>query len=87
MVDMMFAVRRLQKLARKDTPLHMCFAGLSKACFSVDRNILLCAVLACYDVGAKMLVVIPHIHDGMRKCMRLDHGVFLGMFDVEQGLR
>ena len=32
MIDMMFVVRRLQELARKDTPLFMCFIDLSKAC-------------------------------------------------------
>lgn len=84
---MTFVVRRLQKLARKDTPLCMCFVDLTKAYFSVGRTILLWAVLACCDVGAKMLAAIPHIHDGMRTCVRLDDGVCSGMFDVEQGLR
>ena len=30
-VDMMFVVRRLQELARKDTPLFVCFVDLTKA--------------------------------------------------------
>ena len=30
-VDMMFVVRRLQELARKDTPLFTCFIDLTKA--------------------------------------------------------
>ena len=36
-VDMMFAVRRPQELARKDTPLFMCSIDLTKAYDSVDR--------------------------------------------------
>ena len=57
-VDMMFVVRRLQELARKeDTPLYLCFIDLTKAYDSVDRT-LLWDVLARFDVPPRMLVVI-----------------------------
>ena len=39
-VDMVFVVRRLQELARKDTPMFMCFVDLTKAYDSVDRTLL-----------------------------------------------
>ena len=39
-VDMMFVVRRLQELARKDTSLYMCFIDLTKAYDSIDRSFL-----------------------------------------------
>ena len=39
-VDMVFVVRRLQELARKDTPLFMCVIDLTKAYDSVDRTLL-----------------------------------------------
>ena len=35
-VDMMFVVRRLQELARKGTPLYLCFIDLTKAYDSVN---------------------------------------------------
>ena len=38
-VDMMFVVRRLQELARKNTPLLMCFIDLTKAYDSVDQTL------------------------------------------------
>ena len=36
--DMMFVVRQLQELARKDTPLYLCFIDLTKAYDSVQPN-------------------------------------------------
>jgi len=85
-VDMMFVVRRLQELARKDTPLFMCFIDLTKAYDSVDRT-LLWTVLARFGIPPRMLAVIRQFHDGMRACVRLDDGECSDMFDVEQGLR
>ena len=36
--DIMFVIRRLQKLGRKEhVPLYMCFVDLQKACDSVNR--------------------------------------------------
>ena len=85
-VDMMFVVRRLQELARKDTPLYLCFIDLTKAYDSVDRT-LLWDVLARFGVPPRMLAVIRQIHDGMQACMRLDDGECSDKFDVGQGLR
>ena len=74
MVDMMFVVRRLQELARKnDNPLFMCFIDLAKAYDSVDRT-LLWTVLAHFGIPPRMLTVIRQFHDGMRACVRLDDG-------------
>ena len=81
-VDMMFAVRRLQELARKkDTPLYLCFVDLTKAHDSVDRT-LLWDVLARFGVAPRMLAVIRQFHDGMQACVRLDDGKCSDIFDV-----
>ena len=72
-VDMMFVVRRLPELARKDTPLYVCFIDLIKAYDSVDRT-LLWDVLARSGVPRRMLAVIREIRDGMQTCTRLDDG-------------
>ena len=84
-VDMMFVVPRLQELARKDTPLFMCFIDLTKPYDSVDRT-LLWTVLA-RGIPPRMLAAIRPFKDGMRACVRLDDGECSDMFDVEQGLR
>ena len=60
-VDMMFVVRRLQELARKDTPLYLCFIDLTKAYDSVDRTVLW-DVLARFGVPPRMLAVIRQFH-------------------------
>ena len=82
----MFAVRRLQQLARKDTPLYLCFIDLTKAYDSVDGT-LLWDVLARFGVQPSMLAVIRQFHHGMQACVRLDDGECLDKFDVGQGLR
>ena len=82
----MFAVRRVQELARKDTALFMCFIDLTKAYDSVDRT-LLWTDLARFGIPPRMLTVIRQFYDGMRACVRLDDGESSDMFDVEQGLR
>ena len=79
---MMFVERRLQELARKDTPLFMCFIDDSKAYDSVDGT-LPWTVLARFGIPPRMLAVICQFHDGMRACVRLDHGECSDMFDVE----
>ena len=85
-VDMMFVVRRLQELARKnDTPLYLCFIDLIKAYDSVDRA-LLWDVLAIFGVPPRMLAVIRQFHDGMQACVRLDDGDCSDKFAVGQGL-
>ena len=84
---MMFFVRRLQELARKnDTPLFLCFIDLTKTYDSVDRT-LLWDVLARFGVPRRMLAVIREFHDGMQACVRLDDGERSDKFDVGQGLR
>ena len=63
---MMFAVRRLQELARKkNTPLFMCFIDLTKAYDSVNRTLAWTA-LARVGIPPKMLAVIRQFPDGMR---------------------
>ena len=86
-VDMMYVVRRLQKLARKkDTPLYMCFIDLTKAYDSVDRS-LLWDVLDRFGVPPRMLAVIREFHTGMQACVRLDDEECSDKFDMGQGLR
>ena len=86
-VDMIFVVRRLQELARKeDTPLYLCFIDLTKAYDSDDRT-LLWDVLARFGVPPRMLAVIRQFHDGMQACVRLEDGKCSDTFDVGQGLR
>ena len=56
--DMMFVIRRLQKLAlKKRIPLYICFPDLTKAYDSVDRT-LLWTVLARFGVPQIMISVI-----------------------------
>ena len=84
---MMFAIRRLQELARKKRiPLYVCFIDLTKAYDSVDRT-LLWTVLARYGVPQNMISVIRQLHDSMRASVRLDDRVSSRWFAVEQGLR
>ena len=85
-VDMMFVAQRLQKLARKDTPLYLRFIELAIAYDSVDRT-LLWVVLARFGVPPRMLAVIRQFHDGMQACVRLDDGECSDNFDVGQGVR
>ena len=84
-VDMMFVVRRLQELPRKNTPLYLCLIDLTKAYDSVDRTFLW-VVLARFGVPPRMLAVIRQFHDGMQACVRLD-GECSDKCDVGQGLR
>ena len=64
----------------------MCFIDLTKAYDFVDRT-LLCTALARFGIPSRMLAVIRQFRDGMRACVRLDHGECSDMFDVEKGLR
>ena len=85
--DMMFAVRRLQKLERKArVPLFLCFIDLQKAYNSVDST-LLWQVLVRLATPPQMIEVIRQFHDGMRACVRSDDGRCLEWFGVAQGLR
>ena len=70
---MMFAVRRLQEQARKDSPLYLGFIDLTKVYDPVDR-ILLWAVLDRLGVPLRLIVVIRHIHGVMQACVRWDDG-------------
>ena len=84
--DMMFVIRRLQKLAlKKQIPLCVCFIDLTKAYDSADRT-LLWIVTARFGVAHNIISVIHQFHDGMRACVRLDDRVYSGWFAVEQGL-
>ena len=85
-VDMMFVVRRLQELVRKDTPLYLCFIDLTKAYDSVDRA-LLWDTLARFGVPPRMPAVICQFHDGMQACVGLDDEECSDKFNVGQGLR
>ena len=85
--DMMFAIRRLQELARKKRiPLYVCLIELAKAYYSVDRT-LIWTVLARFGVSQNMISVIRQFHNGMRACVRLDDRVCSRWFAVEQCLR
>ena len=85
--DMMFVVRRLQKIRRKaGVFLSMCFIDLQKAYDTVDRT-LLWQVLTRIGVPPQMIVVIQQFQDRIRACVRPDHGVCSDWFEVEQGLR
>ena len=86
-VDMMFVLRRLQELARKNTSSYLCFIDLTKAYDSVDR-ILLWNVLARFGGPPRMLAVFRQVHNVMQAaCVRLDDGECSHKFDVGQGLR
>ena len=78
--DMMFAIRRLQELARKKRiPLLVCFIDLTnKAYDPVDRT-LLWTVLARFGVPQNIISVIRQFHDGMRACVRLHDRVCGGL--------
>ena len=85
--EMMFVVRRLQKVGRKaGVSLHMCFIALQKAYDTVHRT-LLWQVLTRIGVPPQMIAVIRQFHDGMRACVRPDDGLCSDWFEVEQGLR
>ena len=85
-VDVMFIVRRLQKLAqKKDTSSYLCSIDLMEAYDSINRT-LLRDVLARLGVPPRMLAVI-RTHDGLQACVRLDDGECSDMFDVGQGVR
>ena len=62
--DMIFMIRRLQELARKNRiPLYEGSIDLTKAYDSVDRT-LLKTVLARSGVPHNVISVIPQVHDG-----------------------
>ena len=85
--DMMFVIRRLQKLAlKKRILLYVCFIDLTKAYDSVERT-LLWRALARVGVPQNMTLVIRQFYDGMRAYVRLDERVCSRRFAVEQGLR
>ena len=70
--DMMFVVRRLQKIGRKaGVSLFTCFIDLQKAYKIVDRT-LLWRVLNRIGISPQMIAVIRQFHDGMRACVRPD---------------
>ena len=84
--DMMFVVRRLQKLGRtSNTSLDIFFVDLAKAYDSVDR-VLLSEVLARFGFPPRMIKVICMFHDCMRARIQLDDGDFSAWFNVFQGL-
>ena len=84
--DMMFVVRRLQKIVRKaGVSLFMCFLDLQKAYDTVDHTFLW-QVLTRIGVPPQMIAVIQQFHDGMRACVQPDDGVCLDWLEVEQGL-
>ena len=85
--DMVFVVRRLQKIGRKaGVSLFTCFIDLQKAYDTVDRT-LLWQVLTRIGVPPQMIAVIRQFRDGMRACVRPDDGVCSDWFEVGQGLR
>ena len=85
--DMIFMVRRLQKMRRKaGVSIFMCFIHLQKAYDNVDHT-LLWQVLTRTRVPPHMITVIRQLHDGMRACVRPDDGFCLDWFEVKQGPR
>ena len=85
--NMMFVVRRLQKLERVgNTSLEICFIDLAKAYDSVDRS-LLWEVLARFGIPPWMIKVIRMFHDVMRAHVQLIEEDFSARFNVCQGLR
>ena len=86
-MDMMFVVRRLQELGRKEgVTLFLCFMDIQKTYGSVDRN-LLWQVLSRLGVPPQMITVIREFHDRMKACVRSSDGTCSKPFDVNQGLR
>ena len=86
-VDMMFVVRRLQELGRKEgVPLYTCFGYLQKACDSVDRSFLW-VVLARFGVPPEMVDIVRQFHDEVPACVRLNGGRVSEWFEIGQGLR
>ena len=85
-IDIIFVVRRLHQLVRKNTPLYVCFVALTKAYGSFDRT-LLWTVLARFGVPPTMLAVIRQFYDGMRVRIRTDDGECSAWFGVGKGLR
>ena len=77
--NMMFVMRRLQKIGRKAGVSHfMCFIDLQKPYNTVDRT-LLWQVLTRIGVPVQMIPVIQQFHDGMRACVRPDDGALFGL--------
>ena len=86
-VDMLFAVRRLQELARRRRiPLYMCFVDLQKDYDSVGQE-LMWKMLAQAGVPEEMIAVIRQFYDGMQVRVRMDDGELSDWFEVTQGLR
>ena len=87
-VGMVFVVRRLQELARKeDTPLFMCFFDLTEPYNTPVDRILILTVLTRIGVPPRTLAAFRQFHDGMRAGVRRDNDECSDMFDVEQGLQ
>ena len=85
--DMIFVVRRLQKIGRKaGVSLFVCFIDLQKAYDTVDRT-LLWQVLTPTGVPQQMMAAIQQFYDGMRACVRPDGGVCSDWLEVKQELR
>ena len=70
-VDMIFVVRRLQELGRKEgVPSYTCFVDLQKAYDSVERS-LLWNVFGRFGVPPVMVNVVRQFHDGIQAWVRL----------------
>lgn len=81
-VELMFVVRRLQKMARKeDTLLYLCFIDHTKEYDCVDRNFL-SDVPARSGAPPRVLAVICDFHAGMKTCFGSDDGEYSDTFDV-----
>ena len=86
-IDMMFVIRRLQELDRKEyAPLYMCSVDLHKAYDSVDR-VFLWAILDRFDVPPNIISIIRQLHDRMQACVRLDDSKASEWFKVCQGVQ
>ena len=84
---MMFLVRRLQELGRKEgVPSYTCFVDLQKAHDFVDHS-LLWILLSRFGVPRVMIDIVRQFHDGMRACVRLDGERMSEWFEVGQDLR
>ena len=64
----------------------MFFKELQKAYDTFDRT-LLWQVLTHIGVSSQIIAVIQQFHDGMRTCLRPDHGICSDWFKVKQELR